>query len=84
MAYEIKAIVNVTGTHCCRPDGEDCSYVVRFCDSEDGRITECGLFLDNIDDPQEVRTCFVNYALRCKACLEAEKKFHKEGLQEIG
>lgn len=84
MTYEIKAIVNVTGTHCIKPDREDCQFVVRFDDPEEGRITECGLFLENIDDPDEVRTCFIKPALRCKSCLEAEAKFKKKGLQELG
>jgi len=84
MSFEIKAIVNVTGTHCVKPDGKDCPFVQHFDDADDGPFSECGLFTENIEDPAN-RYGVYGYApaLRCKSCLKAEKKFHKEGLQEL-
>jgi hypothetical protein len=83
MPYEIKAIVDVTGTHCVKSDGEDCQFIQHFSDSDDGPFKECGLFTQNVDDTSKHIVAF-SRGLRCKACLEAEAKFKKEGLQELG
>lgn len=83
MPYEIKAIINVTGTRCIKPNKEDCQFVQHFCDADDGPFTMCGLFTESIDDPADKYGVFGYVpALRCKACLKAEEEFQKKGLQD--
>lgn len=82
MPYEIKAIVNVTGIYCIKPNREECQFLQHFSDADDGPFKECGLFTQNVDDPSDKYGIFGSPGLRCKACLKAEEEFQKKGLQD--